>query len=281
MNKFFCLMTLLLTCTSLAQAEEINLVADEKVEWHQNEQKMVAVGNAVASKKDMSIRGDTMTAYYDNSKSAEQSQGKSKLKSVHAVGGVIMKSPTAKGFGQTMDYDLITDIMILKGSPAKIETDKETITAEESITYYPSLEKAIAIGNVVAKDAQNNIIYSDRMTSFFKKNATGSLEMERVEIDDNVKIVTKDANVTADRGIYLPNTAQIELFDNVIIEQNGNFIKGDHATTDINTGITKLLTKKGSGKRVSGIFKEKAKEAQTPPQTTTPATEDEKNNEEE
>ena len=46
-----------------ARAEKINLVADDRVEWHQNEQKMVAVGNAVASKQDMSVRADTITAF--------------------------------------------------------------------------------------------------------------------------------------------------------------------------------------------------------------------------
>ena len=51
-----------------AAAEEVHLTADERVEWHQNEQKMVAVGNAVATKQDMNIRADRMTAFYETSK---------------------------------------------------------------------------------------------------------------------------------------------------------------------------------------------------------------------
>lgn len=51
-----------------AHAEDIRLTADDKVEWHQNEQKMVAVGNAIATKKDMNIRADQMTAFYESSK---------------------------------------------------------------------------------------------------------------------------------------------------------------------------------------------------------------------
>lgn len=271
MNKFFCFIALALTCSSLAHADEINLVADEKVEWHQNEQKMVAVGNAVATKKDTSIRSDTITAYYDNNKSAQGTKGKSQIKTVHAAGGVIMKSATATGYGDTMDYDVAADTMILKGNPAKIKTEKELITSTEGITYYPSLQKAVATGRVMAEDAQKNKIYSNRMISFFEKDAQGSMEMKRVEIYDDVKIVTKDAVVTADRGVYLPKSSQIELYDNVVINQDGNFIKGDKATTDMNTGITKLLTKKGSGKRVSGIFKEKTKEKPAAATTTAPA----------
>lgn len=78
--------------------------------------------------------------------------------------------------------------------------------------------------------------------------------MKRVEIYDNVKIVTKDAEVTADRGVYLPKDNLVNLYDRVVIKQDGNFIRGDYAVTDLSTGVSRLLTRKGSGKRVSGVF---------------------------
>lgn len=93
--------------------------------------------------------------------------------------------------------------------------------------------------------------------------------MKRVEIYDNVKIVTKDAEVTADRGVYLPKDNLVNLYDRVVIKQDGNFIRGDYAVTDLSTGVSRLLTRKGSGKRVSGVFREKEtkmkrKKAETP-----------------
>ena len=259
MNKSVIFTLLLMLSATTAKAEKINLVADDRVEWHQSEQKMVAVGNAVASKKDMSIRADTITAYYENSNEATSQTKKSQIKTVHAKGGVILKSARADGFGNTMDYDVAADTMVLKGSPAKIKTAQEEITTTGSITYYPSKQQAIALENVVAIDAQKNKVHSDKMVSFFEKNAQGNLEMQRVEIYDNVKIITKDAEVTADRGVYLPKENLVNLYENVVIKQNGNFIRGDVAVTDLNTGISRLQTKKGSGKRVSGVFKEKEK----------------------
>ena len=258
MNKLFAAACLLAAFTAPARAEKINLVADERVEWHQNEQKMVAVGNAVASKQDMSVRADTITAFYENvAEKSAQNKKQSRIKTVHAQGGVIMKSARADGFGDTLDYDVAADSMTLKGKPAKIKTETEDITAEGSITYYPSKQQAIALENVIATDAQKNKVHSDRMISFFEKNAQGALEMKRVEIYDNVKIVTKDAEVTADRGVYLPKENLVNLYDHVVIMQDGNFIRGDYAVTDLNTGVSRLLTRKGSGKRVSGVFREK------------------------
>ena len=267
MNKLFVSALFLISYICPAQAEKINLVADDRVEWHQTEQKMVAVGNAIASKKDMSIRADTITAFYENNKEGTTQAKKSQIKTVHAKGNVILKSDRADGFGNTMDYDVAADSMVLKGTPAKIKTAEEEITATGSITYYPSKQQAVALENVIAIDAQKNKVYADRMISFFEKNAQGNLEMQRVEIYDNVKIVTKDAEVTADRGVYLPKDNLVNLYDHVVIKQDGNFIRGDVAVTDLNTGISRLQTKKGSGKRVSGVFKEKDKEKEPEPQT--------------
>lgn len=261
MNKFFAAACLLAVFTMPARAEKINLVADDRVEWHQNEQKMVAVGNAVASKQDMSVRADTITAFYENAGTAsDRQESKSQIKTVHAQGGVVMKSARADGFGDTLDYDVAADTMVLRGRPAKIKTETEDITARGSITYYPSKQQAVALDNVIATDAQKNKVYADRMISFFEKNAQGALEMKRVEIYDNVKIVTKDAEVTADRGVYLPKDNLVNLYDRVVIKQDGNFIRGDYAVTDLSTGVSRLLTRKGSGKRVSGVFREKDKD---------------------
>lgn len=258
MKKMLYILALSLVFSSTGQAEDINLTADEKVEWHQNDQKMIAIGNAIASKKDLSIRADKMTGYYFSSR--VNGQNKSGIKNVHAVGAVVMKSPNANGFGDTMDYDVEADTMILKGNPAQIKTDKETITATESITYYPSKQQAVALGDVIASDNDNKI-YSQKMISYFEKNATGNLEMKRVEIFDNVKIVTKDANVTAEKGVYLPQTGKVKLFNNVVIDQKGNILKGDMAETNLNTGISTLIAKKSAGRRVTGVFKEKEKDA--------------------
>lgn len=40
-------------CVSPVRAEDMELTADNRVEWHQQEQKIVAVGNAVATRKDL------------------------------------------------------------------------------------------------------------------------------------------------------------------------------------------------------------------------------------
>ena len=239
-----------------AQAQYVTLNADQEVTWDSQAQKMTAVGNAIATKGDLSVKAARMEAYY----AKNNSTGKNTITEVHAINNVIMTSPQANAYGDTLDYDVVKDEVILKGQPAKLKTDKEVITAKDSITYYPSAQKAIALGDVQATDKDNNQIFSQKMIAFFKKDNNNNMVMDKVEIYDNVKIVTKDATVMADKGLYLPKTAVIKLFDNVLIDQQGNKLKGDFAETNLNTGKSRIIAGQTSQGRVSGIFKKKKKD---------------------
>lgn len=261
MKQAFLSILPLLFYTTASFAADVNLTADDKVEWHQKEQKIIAVGNAVATKEDMTIKADSLTGYYADR--SHTTKGKSQITKVEAIENVRMNSPKASAFGDFMDYNLIKDIAVLKGSPAKIVTAKETITADGTITYYPTEQKAVAIDNVIASDNQNKI-YTDKMIAYFTPETTGSsnLVMKEVQIEGNVRIKTPNAEVTAERGTYLPQKGKIRLYDNITINQEGNILKGDIAETDLNNGISRLLSTSKSG-RVKGVFKEKKKSKNT------------------
>ena len=261
MNKTLSIITLLaLFSPSLAHSEDMNLTADNRVEWHHKEQKVVAIGNAIATRGNMQVKADKMSADYKKNSTTQKNQ----ITQVHASGNVKMKSPKANAFGDTLDYNLEQDIVVLKGKPATIKTATETITAEENITYYPTDKKAIALGNVKANNGKDKI-YGDKMITYFEPNSNNSdnLEMKQVEIYGNVKIINADTTVWADKGIYNPKTALVKLYDNIIIEQNGNRLQGDYAQSDLNSGISKILAGKTSKQRVTGVFKEKSSKKQS------------------
>lgn len=263
--KFFgpAFLSALLMCSSL-RAADINITAEQKVEWHQKSQTIIAIGDAVATKEDMTVKADRLIGHYAGRENT--TKGKSSITRVEAVGSVKMHSPRADAFGDNLDYNLVQDVAVLTGKPAKIKTAQETITAEDNITYYPSKQEAVAFGNVLAIDKDNNKLHSDKMVAYFKKEANNSqnLTLDQVKVFGNVKIVTPDTVVTGDRGLYLPRTGIVKLFDNVIIRQDGNILRGDKAETDLNTGVSKLLSG-GAQNRVKGVFKEKKQEDKKSP----------------
>ena len=228
---------------------DLNIYADKQVEIHQNEQKLVALGNAKATQDGRTVIADKLTAYYQKTPA-----GKTTFSKLQANGNVKADIQNSKAFGEEMIYDLSKDKVTLTGKPGKvINPNGDIITAEKNIIYYPQQNKAIANGNVIAYNKDNKV-HADKMISYFKKNAKGESEIDKIEIFGHVKINTKDAEATSDRGTYLPQIGLVQLHDNVVINQQGNIIRGSYAETDLNTGISKM--KSGTnGKRVSGVFK--------------------------
>lgn len=232
-------------------AGDIKLDADKQVEYHQKEQKLVAKGNAVATKDNLTIKASTLIGYYNP-------KTKNKISRVDAISNVIMISPEASAWGDKMVYDVKLDTATLTGNPAKIKTNDATITSKGPITYYQSKQKAIAKENVTATDSKGNKVYADLMTAWFTKDSDNKLVLDKIDIEKNVKIISSDTTITALRGTYYAKSNTVKLFDNVVINQNDNILKGAQAETNLNTGISKILSS-GSKSRVSGVFKEKKK----------------------
>lgn len=244
-------LTLFLLLASPLKAGNITLDADDKVEYYASEQKLVASGNAVATKDDMKIKAAKLTGFYDPAI-------KNKIARIEAAGNVELTSEQAQAFGDNLFYSVKTDSATLKGNPARIKIPDADISAKGSIIYYQTERKAVASDGVIASDNKGNKVFADLMTAWFTEDASNKLILDKIDIEQNLKIVGSDTEVTALRGTYYAQSGKIKLFDDVVISQNGNILKGDTAETDLNTGISKILSGGKSG-RVSGVFKEKKK----------------------
>lgn len=259
MKKALLILSILLYPT-LTFAQNINIDADDKVEWYRDEQKMIAYGNAIATKEANSLKGDTITAFYEKIQLEDGTQ-KNQIQKIISENNVKLQTADAQGFGEYFDYYLPLKTAILKGKPARIVNNQGELTATESITYYDAENKSIALGDVIAKN-QDYTIHANKMISFFDTDKQGKKSLNRVEIYANakpIKIINKQATVTGERGIYFPIENKLKVFDNVVINQNNDILKGDYAETDLTTGISRLLATNKSGRRVSGIFRNKNK----------------------
>jgi len=235
---------------TLQQKQPINIRADKKIELYQKENKMVAYGNALAQNKQANIRAAKLTAYFEKQENGKEKSQTQLSRFIAEDNVVFKKGAEITGYGKYMEYVAEQDQIVLTGTPAKLINKNSTITAYKDIVYSPGQNKAIARGNVVADDGKNKIL-AEKMEVYLQKLANGTTVMERVEIPQKVKIITEDGEVTSDTGIYYPQKKLVKLYDNVVITQNGNVLRGARAETDLNTGISRLLSGKS---RVSGVF---------------------------
>ena len=83
--------------------------------------------------------------------------------------------------------------------------------------------------------------------------------MIKVEALQNVVVKTPKGTASGNKGIYNPRTKLVELLGDVRIEQDGNFVVGQRAETDLNTSVSRLKGGEKTGGRISGIFYNKRK----------------------
>jgi len=256
------LLLLLLILIFPVQAQ-INIDADERVEWYRDEQKIIAIGNTIATKNQNILKGNTLTVYYEKVQLEDGSQ-KEQIQRIYSDGNVRIEMPDATGSGEHFSYNLPLDTAILKGKPAVLKNSQGEISAFDNITYYGAENKSIALGNVIAKNPDYTI-HADKMISYFDIDKQGKKSLNRVEIyaDQNpIKIVNQQSTVTGKRGVYFPLENKLKIFDNVTITQNKDILNGDYAETDLKTGISRLLATKSKNSRVTGIFHNKKKNKQ-------------------
>ncbi len=187
---------------------------------------------------------DTSAATYDFA--AEYGHGEETVTALGEWG-----TAEAEGF----EYRKNEDLLILFGH-TKIKTADGILTSETETRYFQAENKSISLGNVVFRQKENEV-RADKVVAYFSKKE--KMDISRIEAYGNVVVTTKDGTARGDVGYYYQEKALVELIGNVVIEQNGNFIHGSRAQTDLNTSVSRVLADKTKGERITGTFYNKRK----------------------
>jgi lipopolysaccharide export system protein LptA len=252
--------------------QQIQVFADNGIEWHSEELRVIARGNAHAIRGNMTVDADMLTAHYRKGAKGDE------IWRLDADGNVVIRSPNDTATGAKAIYDLDKSIFVLKGAPAKLVTPNDTFTATESLEYWELKKMAVLRGDAVATQMDGKTLKGDVLTAHFKDKGTappassrtaakpaqqsgdgGGLELQRVDAFGHVIIVSGAETVTGDRGDYNAETGIATVSGSVkISREGGNQLEGGWAHVNLNTGVSKLFpTAAGasdSGQRVQGMF---------------------------
>lgn len=257
---------------SKAGDQQIQVYADNGIEWHSEELRVIARGNAHAVRGNMTVDADVLTAHYRKGAKGDE------IWRLDADGNVVIRSPNDTATGNKAIYDLDKSIFVLKGAPAKLVTPTDTFTATESLEYWELKKMAVLRGDAVATQQGEKTLKGDVLTAHFKDKAAappkpgvkpaqagqqsgdgGGLELQRADAYGHVVILSKSETVTGDRGDYNAETGIATVSGSVkISREGGNQLEGGWAHVNLNTGVSKLFpTAAGaaeSGQRVQGVF---------------------------
>ena len=98
-----------------AQDEPLEITADKTLEWHRNDQKYIARGNAKAAQGDVSITAAILTADY-----RETQQSSADIYQLTAERDVIIHSKDSQGYADRAVYDVETGLATMTGSDFRI-----------------------------------------------------------------------------------------------------------------------------------------------------------------
>lgn len=227
--------------------------------------------------------------------STEGDMGSTQIYRYVAEGHVRIVTPTDTAIGDKGIYDVDTGVLILTGHDLKLTTPNEVITARDSLEYWADKQMAVARGDAVVV-TQDRRMTGDILTSYFVDNKTnpppptarnvkagaqpanakggkttktaeakdgkpgeneqGNNRLQRIEGFGHVHVSTPTEIVTADRGVYNADTGIAMMSDNVRITRGDNQLNGDFAEVNLNTGISRMLTRHDGNApaQVRGLF---------------------------
>lgn len=259
--------------------QQLQVFADNGIEWHSEDLRVIATGNARATRGTMTVDADRLTAYY------RQTNGKGdEIWRIDADGKVVIRSPTDTATGTKAIYDLDKAVFVLKGAPARLVTVSDQFQASESLEYWETQKMAVLRGDAVATRGPRTL-KADVITAHFKDKAAGAapaparggdsagksssenLDLQRADAYGHVRLTTATETVTGDRGDYDATTEIATVSGAVkIVREGGNQLEGGWAYVNLKTGISKLFPAppgaNGSSPRVQGVFTPKKQDEQ-------------------
>ncbi len=222
--------------------ERLEIRAEQGIAWRRQEQVYVARGNATATRADLTVRAQTLTAHY-----REKTDGDgTTIHRIVAEGDVELTTPDQTVYGKRGVYDLDEAVMVLRGPGLRLVTGAETVTAEDSLEYWTERDLAVARGSAVARrqlpDGGERRVAAEILAAHLTGGADGdSRAIERIEAFEDVRMASPDTFVRGDKGVYLARSQIATLVGDVRISRGENQLNGGYAEVNLATGVSRLL----------------------------------------
>lgn len=224
--------------------EPVEITADDGIEWHRDEEKYVARGNATAVRAGVKVRADTLTAFYHPVKG-----GGTDIYRLDAVGNVVITSQDAKVVGDNGVYDVKNGVLVLKGGALKMTSKDYTVTARDSLEYWNSRQMAVARGGAQVVSADRNVkanivtayFYDDKTPRPAPKDGKEQSDIRLMEAFQNVQITSPGQLALADKGVYDVESGIARLYGSVKITREDNQLNGDYGEVNLNSGVSRML----------------------------------------
>ncbi len=183
----------------------ITVTARDGMDWRQNDQEVVARGDAVAVRDNVTVTADVLIAHYrkkappagtaanaapgaqkiatqpaaaapapggappkpgDPTAPGSDDSGGNEIYRLEAIGHVHIFTATDQAWGDKGVYDMDQAVLILTGHALKLTTPQDVVTSRDSMEYYSQSRISIARGKAVVVTSDGRRIAADTLVSY-------------------------------------------------------------------------------------------------------------------
>jgi len=237
----------------------IEVTADQTLEWYQDQSIYVARGNAKAVRGDTTVTADVLTAHErekpktaDGKKppktpSDQKSSESGDIDKMTADGNVVILKPNARVTGDHAVDDVDKHVMVVTGNNLRYETDKQVVTARDSLEYWDETKIAVARGHAIAIKGDRHV-EGNVLTAEFRTQPNGTDQLYKMTAVGNVTVITKNDITRGDHAVYDAGRDIAIITGNVrITRPDGTQLTGDVGESDFTNNQSRLMND-GSGR---------------------------------
>jgi len=213
---------------------------------------------------------------------APDDTGNNEIYRLNAEGHVHIFTLTDQAWGDHAVYDIDQAVLVLTGHALKLTTPQDVLKARDSMEYFSAKHMAVARGNASATSSDGRRIVADTLVGYTvdpdakpdpTQGAAGKPvpsapkpiqktgqpatdpaqpgKLQRVEAYGHMIITTATEIITADRGVYLPDTGLARVVGHVHVTRGENQLNGAAAIVNTKTGVATMI--QAPGRRVEGL----------------------------
>lgn len=216
--------------------EPVEIYAEQGIEWHKNDNKYLAIGNAIAKSGKMSVNSDRIEAFYEESDNSGMD-----IKLVKAHRNVVVTDENLKIVGGKLaEYNLRKDYFSIFGKNLILTSQENKLESNKKMEYWRTKGVAIASGKAKAQKGNEFKIEAEKLVWYLNENDK-KIDVKKIFGFENVSIYSNNEVAFSDKALYNKESGICKLFGNVKLQKGDSFLTGDYAEVDLNKGISKLL----------------------------------------
>jgi lipopolysaccharide export system protein LptA len=261
MRRLALAMILALPLARTAVAQGINLsgggpievTARDGFEWRENEQKVIATGDARAVRGDVTVIADRLIALYRKkagaaptpaaavspSSAGTPDTGDNEVYRLIADGNVRIFTPTDQAVGDHAVYDIDQAVLVMTGKHMKLTTPQDVLTARDSMEYWSLRHMAVGRGDAVVVTSDGRRLSADVLVAYTEApGAPAAAGAPPSPIP--TPAATKPAELT-DPIAASGKLKLVEAFGNVEVRTAVDTVRGDRGVYVPDTGMARIV----------------------------------------